>query len=196
VGKFGAEREFNCSRQSARRNGEWLGENEDGGLIFLWFYHFVDRSPNAFDAIVVNCELDLELPVSTNNKFHSDAANCDDSNHKRLSPLKSRLNICATMLIQDFSPLLEAFFFRKCYRCISECLRTSITSDVLAALSATLLLYVMANVTTLILGLSQKPDEAISAFPFMSSLSQSVCISEVLRVIEVVEGRGSVSLAG
>lgn len=57
-------------------------------------------------------------------------------------------------------------------------------------------LYVMANVTTFTLGLSQKPDVTISAFPLMSSRSQSVCISDVLRVIDVVDGRGSVSLAG
>lgn len=57
-------------------------------------------------------------------------------------------------------------------------------------------LYVMENVTIFILGMSQKPDVTMSAFPFMSSRSQSVCISDVLRIIDVVDGRGSVSRAG
>lgn len=56
--------------------------------------------------------------------------------------------------------------------------------------------YVMENVTIFILGMSQKPDVTMSAFPFISSLSQSVCISDVLRIIDVVDGRGSVSRAG
>lgn len=56
--------------------------------------------------------------------------------------------------------------------------------------------YVMENVTIFILGMSQKPDVTMSAFPFISSRSQSVCMSEVLRMIEVVEGLGRVSLAG
>lgn len=34
--------------------------------------------------------------------------------------------------------------------------------------------YVMENVTIFILGMSQKPDVTMSAFPFMSSRSQSV----------------------
>lgn len=56
--------------------------------------------------------------------------------------------------------------------------------------------YVMENVTIFILGMSQKPDVTMSAFPFISSRSQSVCISDVLRIIDVVDGRGSVSRAG
>lgn len=58
------------------------------------------------------------------------------------------------------------------------------------------LVYVMENVTIFILGMSQKPDVTMSAFPFMSSRSQSVCMSDVLRIIDVVDGRGSVSRAG
>lgn len=57
-------------------------------------------------------------------------------------------------------------------------------------------IYVMENVTIFILGMSQKPDVTMSAFPFISSRSQSVCISDVLRIIDVVDGRGSVSRAG
>lgn len=56
--------------------------------------------------------------------------------------------------------------------------------------------YVMENVTIFILGMSQKPDVTMSALPFMSSRSQSVCMSDVLRIIDVVDGRGSVSRAG
>lgn len=56
--------------------------------------------------------------------------------------------------------------------------------------------YAMENVTIFIFWLSQKPDVTMSAFPLMSSLSQSDCISDVLLIIDVVEGRGRVSRAG